>query len=146
LRGRKIKNGKIFIILTINSQFAHTLTFGVEIWYSVTVKKAFFNFNRADNMNKTNNTATPTAEKYFAVVHTGQGKFRAVVEDTQNDLTKFLRDFCHTPTDIEAMGVCNKQGVLRMTNPDKFDRKWLNQQIKSQMWTIRDLFARERRC
>ena len=89
------------------------------------------------------NAAEPDPVKYFAVVHVGQGRMQVVIEDTHSALTALLRRFCQEPNDVEAMGTCNKQGVIDMTNPDKFQKKWLNGKITAQLRTFRDLFRKQ---
>jgi hypothetical protein len=82
------------------------------------------------------------AVKHFAVIHGGQGRIQVVIENTHEALTELLRQCCPAPTDIEAMGTCNKQGVIDMTNPDKFQKEWLDKAIAARLWTIRDLFRK----
>ncbi|MDR1917854.1 MAG: hypothetical protein LBQ05_02595, partial [Christensenellaceae bacterium] len=85
-------------------------------------------------------------EKHFAVVDGGQGRFAVVVEDTAEKLQKFLYSYTKNPYEIEAIGICDKNGVIQkngipqMTNPNKFDSQWLDNKIRNQTRTLKDMF------
>jgi hypothetical protein len=113
--------------------------------------KNFFNWglfspkNKKDENMKTNESVGTNENiaadeiKFFAVVHGGQGRMEIITEATHEKLKNFLYIYCKNPQEMEAMGTCNKNGVIEMTNPDKFNRKWLDAKIRSQLFTFRDI-------
>jgi hypothetical protein len=104
--------------------------------------RSIFNSVLFSPKNKKNEPISEPAqeEKHFAVVHGGQGRMEVIIEDNFEKLREFLYAYCQNPQEMEAMGTCNKNGVIQMTNPDKFDRKWLNSKIRNRMTTFKEMF------
>jgi hypothetical protein len=93
---------------------------------------------------KTEAEEDPT--KYFAVIDGDQGRMHIIIKDTHEELKDFLYKYCKSPTDIEATGTCDKNGIIcnengepAMTNPTKFSRKWLDTQIRNQQRTLKEM-------
>jgi Ni,Fe-hydrogenase I small subunit len=99
--------------------------------------------NNAEAQNAEAKEESPV--KYFAVVHGDQGRMNIIIRDSHKELADLLQIHCKNPQEIEAMGTCNKFGVIDMTNPEKFSRKWLDGKIRSRQTTLKDLFFRPKK-